>query len=572
MKTTPDNEKLLDLVDEARKGKIVLPQFQRNFVWSRDDITALLVSILEGHFIGSFLLLATESDNLPFAVRPLEGVALPANGIRSDRMILDGQQRLTSLHYAFAAPDIPLRWTKYPYRFFLDLRKVTEGDWENAIFSDRADYVSHMLVQEYQFENLVIPFTIIETWNNWLNQYEQWLVNRDRDYYFNHYFPIDKPAWDAALDRIRTFLVPTLEIPKIQPDDPDRIAEVCAIFEKMNSKGVRLSVYDLLTARLYKYGIDQHKLWEKAVEENELLNQFSGGKPDNYGVYVLRTIALMRGLDVKSKTLINFEPENYEADWNQAIAFMEKALQRLTSTSEDGFGVFDTRWVPYTTMISPLAAMLHVIETQKLNHRAYKLMRRWYWSSVFRERYAGSVESTIYRDFQDFLQAAKDPDFEPAAIADARINIVENQNYSLREIHRVNAPYRAIMCLIAIRGAKDFQADDSIEFHTLEDHHIFPKAYLGKQKGADGKPISSQRINSIVNRTLISAQTNRRISRSSPSNYLKRLIPVERRAEILASHFIDADGLAAMQEDNFEAFLDARELSLMTDVITRLGG
>lgn len=573
MKTTPDNEKLLDLVDDARKGRIVLPQFQRNFVWSRDDITALLVSILEGHFIGSFLLLETESDNLPFAVRPLEGVALLADRIRSDRMILDGQQRLTSLHYVFAAPEIPLRWTKYPYRFFLDLRKITAGDLENAISSDRSDYVDGRLDRQTQFETLVIPFTEVEQWHtDWQKAYEKWLAKRDRDAYFDQYFEVDKPAWEEAIGRIRDFLVPTLEIPKIQPEDPDRIAEVCAIFEKMNSKGVRLSVYDLLTARLYKYGIDQHHLWERAVEENELLNQFSEGKPDDYGVYVLRTIALMRGLDAKSKTIINFKPDDFESDWQQAIAAIEKALQRLTSTNNDGFGVYDTRWSPYSTMISPLAAMLHAIETKGFDYRAYKLMRRWYWASVFRERYAGAVESTIYRDYQDFLQAAVDPDFEPVAIADARVNIVENQNFSLRDVSRVNAPYRGIMCLIAIRGAKDFQADDSIEFHTLEDHHIFPRAYLAKQKGQDGKPIPSNRINSIVNRTLISAQTNRRISRSSPSNYLDRLVPAERREEIMISHFVDADGLAAMEGDNFEAFLDARELNLMTEVITRLGG
>jgi hypothetical protein len=569
MKTIPDNEKLLDLVDEARKGKIVLPQFQRNFVWSRDDITALLVSILEGHFIGSFLLLETESDNLPFAVRPLEGVNL--NGIKPDRMILDGQQRLTSLHYAFAAPEIPLRFTKYPYRFFLNLRKVTAQQWEEAIYSDRSDYVTAMLSPSYQFENLIIPLTVVENWNTWLNEYERWLVERDKDLYFNQYFKIDKPAWNEALDRVRAFLVPTLAIPKIPPNDPDRIAEVCAIFEKMNSKGVRLSVYDLLTARLYKDGIDQHALWEEAVDKYDLLNEYSGGKPDDFGVYVLRTIALMRGLDVKSKSLINLSPQDYETDWRRAVAYMEKALQRLTSIGADGFGVFDPKWMPYSTMTSPLAAMLYAIETANFGHNAYKLMRRWYWASVFRERYAGSVESTIYRDYQDWLRAVSDPKFEPAAIADARANIIENRNYSLRDISRVNAPYRAVMCLIAIRGAKDFQADDSIEFHTLEDHHIFPKAYLYKQKTAEGESTPSDRVNSIVNRTLISAQTNRRISRSSPSNYLERLVPAGYCAEILRSHFIDDDGLAAMQADNFEAFLDARELSLMTEVVTRLG-
>jgi hypothetical protein len=570
MKTTPDNQKLLVLIEYARKGKIVLPQFQRNFVWSRDDITALLASVLEGHFIGSFLLLRTDSDSLPFAVRELEGVRLSSDQLRPDWMILDGQQRLTSLHYAFAAPDIPLRWTKYPYRFFLDLRRITDGDLDNAISSDRTDRVGDRLNRQVQFESLVIPFTEVEQWNDWLNTYERWLVDRDRDAYFNRYFKIDKPAWNEAMDRIRSFLVPTLEIPKFQPDDPNRIAEVCAIFEKMNSTGVRLSVYDLLTARLYKSSIDQHRLWEKAVESHELLEQFSDGKPDAYGVYVLRTIALIRGLDAKSKTLINLKPEQFERDWWRAIENIERALQRLTSTSEDGFGVFDQRWAPYSTMVSPLAAMLDAIEAKKLDHRAYKLMRRWYWASVFQERYAGAVESTIYRDYQDFLHAANDPSFESVAIAEARVNIAENEAYSLRNVSRVNATYRGIMCLIAMRGAKDFQADDSIEFHALEDHHVFPQAYLKRQKGPDGKATPSNRINSIVNRTLISAQTNRRISRSSPSHYLERLVPSERIEDIMASHFIDADSLTAMQTDDFDAFLDARELNLLTEVVARI--
>jgi len=119
LKTTPDNENLLSLIDDARTGKIVLPQFQRNFVWSRDDITALLVSILEGHFIGSFLLLRTDREEVPFAVRALQGVNLHDDQLKPEKMILDGQQRMTSLHYAFAAPEISLRGTKYPYRFFL---------------------------------------------------------------------------------------------------------------------------------------------------------------------------------------------------------------------------------------------------------------------------------------------------------------------------------------------------------------------------------------------------------------------------------------------------------------------
>lgn len=562
MKTTPDNARLIELISHARTGKIVLPQFQRNFVWGRDDITALLTSILDGHFIGSFLLLRTDNDDVPFAIRPLQGVNIQKQ-LRPDWMILDGQQRLTSLHYVFAAPDINMRYTKYPYRFFLNLRKLITGEIEDAISSERADRVNSQLKRSTQFETLIIPFTEIETWNEWLNAYEQWLVDKDKDAYFNQYFKIDKPAWNKYIRRITDFLVPTIEIPKIPADDPDRIAEVCAIFEKMNSTGVRLSVYDLLTARMYRYGIDLHALWKETVENYDLIRQASDGEPDEYGVYTLRTIALLRGLDVKSKTLINLKPEKFADDWRLAVAYMEIAFKRIESTNSDGFGVFDRKWAPYSTMISPLAAMLYTIETKKLNHQAYKLARRWYWASVFRERYAGAVESTIYRDYQDFLKATVDESFEPTAISDARINIVENPNYSLRDVYRRNSIYRGIMCIVAIQGAKDFQADDSIEFHTLDDHHIFPKAFLRDQHDENGQRIPSSKINCILNRTLISSQTNRRISRSKPSQYLQKIVPADRKIDIMESHFINASAIKAMETDNFDAFLDAREIELL---------
>ena len=271
MKTTPDNNNLIDLVQKARKGTLVLPQFQRNFVWTRDDVTGLLVSILEGHFVGSFLLLRTDLDSVAFAMRAIEGVPVGQDQLKPDWMVLDGQQRLTSLHYVFSAPDIPLRGTKYPYRFFLDLTKLTTGNLEDAISSERADRVGDMLDTERQYETLVIPFTAIEDWDKWLNGYERWLVAHDRDAYFDVYFDKHKPVWGEILGRIRSFDVPTIEIPKVPPDSDERITEVCAIFEKMNSTGVRLWAFDLLTARMYRYRdeagnpISVHALWEEAM-------------------------------------------------------------------------------------------------------------------------------------------------------------------------------------------------------------------------------------------------------------------------------------------------------------------
>jgi len=575
MDTSWKDFELLTLIKDAREGTLVLPQFQRNFVWSRDAITDLLVSILEGHFIGTFLLLRTAPHDGLFAARALEGIDLDRDELKPNFMILDGQQRLTSLHYAFAAPPIPIRYAKNPYRFFLNLDTVVYGDLESAITSERADYAQKWgwLESEWQFENLTIPFTEIEHWDDWLKKYEDWVLAKGGYEAFDHYRKRYREHWPKVINRLRTFRVPSIIIENASSDDPKTVAQVCAIFEKMNTKGVRLSVYDLLTARHYRYGIDMHELWEKTISDYPLLNQYSEGKPDIFGVFVLRAIALLRKLDVKSKTLINLSHVNFEADWERAVAYMEKALERITSTNPEGFGVFAPKWMPYSTMVSPMAALLAYFEKNRFDHRAYQLLRRWYWASVFTERYAGAVESLTYRDYQDIIAVLEGKDIVPQAIADAEGSIVNNQRFSLLEEARLNSVYRGVMCLVALRGAKDFFTGDSIEFHDLDDHHIFPKAYLKRQRQPDGSPIPDRHINSIVNRTLIASDTNRRIiSRTPPAEYVKNRVPEAIATQIMASHHITPDALDAMRRNDFEAFLLYREKALVDEIRRQLMG
>jgi len=562
MEITPDKKKLLGLVEQAAQGTIALPMFQRNFVWSRDDVTDLLRSVLKNYFIGSFLLLKIDPADSPFAYRPI--ASIDGNQIRPDWLILDGQQRLTSLHYVFTAPGISLKWTKYPYRFFLDLNKVREGNVDEALFSERTDSCGELLIRENQFKRLAVPFTELPSWERWLNEYEKWLIERDKDQYFEDYFPHAKPRWNAIVDVLKQFMVPTIEIPKIASADGNRIAEICAIFEKMNSTGVRLSVYDLLTARIYRYGIDLHRLWEEACETYDWIQEFAGkdADPDPYGLFMLRTMALIRSQEVKGKSLINLSHVNFVNDWNRAAQAMSRALQRITATNPDGFGVFDQKWLPYSTMVPVLAALLDWVERNGNDARALAGVKAWYWASVFLERYAGAVESTSLKDYTDLLKWFKNPNNQPDIFQEAERNIIDNPNFGLGRVARRNAIYRGMMNLIAIRGAKDFCADDSIEFHVLDDHHIFPQAFLRKQQPA----AEAVEINTVVNKTLISAHTNKRISQRAPSDYVRKLIPEAKREEILASHFIDGGAAEAMLEDDYPRFLAARESVLVGQV------
>jgi hypothetical protein len=191
-------------------------------------------------------------------------------------------------------------------------------------------------------------------------------------------------------------------------------------------------------------------------------------------------------------------------------------------------------------------------------------VKKWYWGSVFLERYAGSVESITLADYRDLIQWFSHPGHKPAVFEQIDRNILHNPNFSLRDTARVNAVYRGVMNLVAIQGAKDFQADDAIEFHALDDHHIFPRAFLASVKDAEGKSkYQNPDINTVLNRTLISQATNRRISRMKPSEYLAKLVSSERKQEIMATHLIDEAALAAMERDDYEAFLQAREKRIM---------
>ena len=130
IKPEPKGELLKDIIDWAVSGELGIPEFQRKFAWSRRDIEELLVSILKGYFIGSFLFLKVSPKNPPFASRPIQGTERLLNNNNKNRfspriLVLDGQQRITSIIYALYVPQRDLITPKYTskrYLFFLNLK------------------------------------------------------------------------------------------------------------------------------------------------------------------------------------------------------------------------------------------------------------------------------------------------------------------------------------------------------------------------------------------------------------------------------------------------------------------
>ena len=130
-------KKMLGLIEKAFDGEVMLPDFQRNFVWARNDIEELIKSLIENMFIGTFLIQRVDPNNLPFNVIAIEGSEILNHKFlkKPEILILDGQQRLTSLFYALYSPDIPLKNTANPYTFFLNLEELSNDNIEDSVFS-----------------------------------------------------------------------------------------------------------------------------------------------------------------------------------------------------------------------------------------------------------------------------------------------------------------------------------------------------------------------------------------------------------------------------------------------------
>ena len=579
-------KKILEIVNMAYRGEVMLPDFQRNFVWERQGIEELIESILENIFIGTFLILNTNSEMNPFKCIFIQGAeeVNPKIDAKPTILILDGQQRLTALFYAVYSPNIPLRFTERPYSFFIDLQKLSEDNFDEAVFSvpknDR--FYKSLLNGENSFniqrlkEEKIIPMKLFrdvgvfnDTW------YEDFKDLFDKD--------IAKKI-KSYLDRIFYYDVITLSLQQYFNEQPDKIV---MLFERLNRTGIKLSTYDLLVARFYKF-IKLREEWERLFDENNgyhNIKKLASNNVDETSVpfSFIQALALSKDKSIKDRDLIKLDSQTLnKEEWDRVVDVAEnKVLNKLFERESYGIGESVDKWLPYSTIIIPYLAF-HL----KYTHPDMEKINMWYWSVVFSESYSGSTESKIMKDFREVSKWFNDDSAVPEVVKDFREQIRKNV-FTLKSVKRVGSSlYKGVFNLIMMNNPLDFFEPENIAYNDLNDHHIFPRNFL-KDIGVES--------DIVLNRTLIFDKTNKIISNKSPSDYLEDMIRGQmsqknityqygenKVKKILEKHFINEEMFEIMRKTsknlpkdevkkNFEMFVDMRE-KLIVDRINKLVG
>ena len=566
-------KKLLELVRKAYHGEVMLPDFQRNFVWARNDIEELICSLLEKMFIGTFLIQRVNPTDVPFKVIPIEGAdKINSNFIaKPEIIVLDGQQRLTSLFYALYSPDIPLKNTTNPYAFFIDLQELCSDNIEDAVFSWSKQWREYKALLnrngKYDLTKLkkekILPLTFLADDDEFGDIWHE---------HFKGLFSTEEARKvKRYLDNLRHYEIHVLSIPLTEkPED------IALLFERINRTGIKLSIFDLLTARLYKF-INLRTEWESAFNEKYWLKQIASNDIKNTKIpyYIIQGLALSEGMSIKARDIMKIDSTILnKTSWKKAVEILEnKILSRLFDVSE--YGIADYRWLSYPSMISIWLGLFLKAERGEIDIDINKI-NKWYWSVIFTERYSGSTETKQTKDFKDLIAWLTDSNKPPDAVTDMRSKL---DIMKIDTKYPGSSIYKGVFNLLFKRGAWDFYEKDKIKFSVkdLEDHHIFPRKFLESKNVKVEKDV-------VLNRTLILSSTNRKISRKAPATYIEEMIRIHGSEEevkrILEKHFINEEMFEILKsvkenstpdeiKEKFERFITLRE-NLIKDEIRKL--
>lgn len=582
MSTFDSTKRLLpEILNDIVKGKVQLPDFQRGWIWDDDHVRGLLVSVARSFPVGAVMLLETGGE-ARFQVRPVENVPF-AGGIPSaELLILDGQQRLTTLTQVLALKGTVKthndKGKPIERHYYFNIQTALEGQvhLEDALIAvgpDRKvkanfdrDLVLDLSTRELECRQLYFPCSEILNSDDWEESLQQYAPE-----HFGSYMKFRKDVLGA----FRNYQLPIIELKKETSKEA-----VCLVFEKVNTGGVPLSVFELVTASYAADGYNMRDDWfgsnlrKVASRQGRLSKEpmLSGVEATDF----LQAITMLHTLERRKADLAAGKTGKQVAPVSaKRVAILSlplEAYQKWADEVEAGF-MLAARFLrkecflspldlPYRTQLAPLASVLALLKERWLEPRIHAKLTQWYWSGVLGELYGGAVETRIANDVDELLLWIEKNEELPRTIVDATFQPDRLDRLS----SRLSAAYKGINVLVLRNGAEDFFWKANIRELDAEDvaldiHHIFPQDWCEKQN------IPRKVYNAIVNKTPISYKANRMIGGVAPSKYLEKLqqhkqvlLDDAKMDSILESHLIPA---AMLRSDSFDEFYQQRKLNLL---------
>lgn len=564
-------QSLRDLLIDIDDKKIFLPEFQRDFVWEISKTYDLFDSLVKDIFIGaiiygipSFDIAIREIDNRRKITKGKKRPALEVRTITKKqiedinklggnfRLVLDGQQRTTSIYRA-------LKGTDEVWFVAKNEDEVQNTTFENAKLEDLLEEITG----QQDAERLSIRLS--DVWDIEINDYDEEEI-KEKFFFPTSYYKtysndegFDLKSEFKKFRNLRKKLADLLKSEKLLSFYllDMNLEKFVVFFERSNTRGVQLNFIDILAAKLYTGNFNLKEKIKQFEQQNPSLNLV----PE----IIVRTIAYIKSSPKeihRNYILTSLNADDFKEWWDKTCRWYKVTLDFLF---QNNF-IISQDWMPYENMIIPLMIFLREVggDFHRMNSQQKIFIEYWYWNSVFSLRYSGSSNERIIEDSNILIQISKGKKINSASYFNklSKIQVLSTEDiYSFDK--KANAVYKGILNLINYNkgGLLNWNNDAKLSLNSiLEDHHIFPKNYLNNALSSEAE---KDLIDCVANRTLVPKLQNIKISDQTPSEYLNEIKIINPEiGKSLENHLIPKEVLNGEYDKEFNIFVELRANSI----------
>lgn len=575
------------MIEKIEKKTLVLPEFQRDFVWTLDKTLELFDSLVRNIYIGSlicgipkFEITVRDFDDSPRTKkkgkktneerqREAERIHLCSkddieriNSLSSDKieLVLDGQQRITSIYRALTGIDevwyvadmdkineiLQLERHEVTQKFndssLEDLfDKFSKEETEHALCVKLSDVYKYYAEADDDLRDLIFS----------KSKFGQNLSEESAGKYFRAYRLILGKI-NALFEREKLVSYFLLDM------GTDKFA---LFFERSNSRGIQLSFVDILVAKLY-HGFKLRNEIDDFNRDHEY-----DISPD-IAVRALSYI-VSGGHNIQQEYILkDLSAEHFNTHWDTITTLYSNVFDYLRKNHYIS-GIKD---LPYENMLITLMIFANTFASKSLDEMSAEqkeVLDWWYWSVAFSKHYTGAANESVIFDCRSFESIGNIKPPEVQKISERFFTelrpIISEDDMSDYGSSR-NPVYIGVMGLLRKEnnGIINWNNAELLGTDDIDSHHIFPKKYL-ESIGIK----NSRLVDSIANRVLISKITNIKIGKKKPSEYLNELLKKNPGLALsLEQCRIPPEILEGKYDTKYEKFLEVRA-ELLYDLINK---
>ena len=536
----PENQakKYQHLFTGIETGKIRIPQFQREFVWSKQQTAKLIDSIIKGFPIGTFIIWETKEEMR--SVRSIGNADLPEQKPgETYQYVLDGQQRITSLYAVQKGLIYQQEKKEISYQ---DICINLDVDVE-------ADPDAEIVLEENDPEATCI--SVFELLNGsiarWARKYSEQNLDRIETY----------------KNRLTGYDFSTI----LMSEYPIDVA--CEVFTRINTGGAELTLFEILTAKTYDVG----RNFDLATEYQRLLDADNGEKDledANFDTIpastVMQCLAAYLCGSIKRKDILRLNKQQVIDAWPTVKDGIFSTVDYLRTHLR----IPVSQLLPYNSLLIPLCCFFIHNKGVMPSVKQDQLLQQYFFWAALTNRYSSGAEGKVAADIQKIekILQGEVPQY-PTEELKLRIEDITSRWFSAGE-----AFCKAVLCLFAHCQPLSFHNNSLVNINnswlrqanSKNYHHFFPKAYLAKNGYQEWE------ANVLANITIVDDFLNKRkIKARSPADYMQEI--KEENPQLSATmktHLIEDLAGFGIWENNFEKFIAERSLKILGELNSRL--